>query len=564
MRESIAKCPRKPGAGHHESALPTEPSSLRMLCSRSPMATLSLAPEDTLPELAPEARVPEDVAGRRFGPYVLVRELATGGMGCVFLAREERDGIVRQVALKRIHDHLARDPSFVTMFLDEARIASRIHHPHVCTVFEYGKVDGTYFIAMEYLRGLPMSELLHELGKRPPSVSPERLSLGIRLLVQACEGLHAAHELRDEHGVSLQVVHRDVSPHNLFLSIDGTLRVLDFGIARAADRLAETTQGRVKGKFAYMAPEQALGRDVDRRADVFALGVVLWELLTLQRLFKRDAPAETILALVNQPIPAPSSIASDVPAVLDAIVLKALARDPEERFANARELARALERTLTSGTSAADVAEWLEHLFPEGAERVGAHEPEMSGLQVPSRVLARIAEERARPEARRRKIVGLVGVGVLALAVVALGALRESEPTSLPPPTVTAPSTPPSAPTSTTELVPEAPAEPLETTTPAAAEEPAPRPRTRRRLPRIVTAPLAPAPAARGEVRLSGPSELWGARVLVRGRQVATIPGSVELPAGSHELRIVAAGGPPIVRRVTVRANAVERVVVRR
>lgn len=560
------------------------------------MATLSIAPEDTLPEVSPEARKPDDVAGRPFGPYVLVRELATGGMGCVYLAREEREGgIVRQVALKRIHDHLARDSAFVTMFLDEARIASRIHHPHVCTVFEYGKVDGTYFIAMEYLRGLPMSDLLHELGKRPPEDSPERLALGIRLLVQACEGLHAAHELRDDHGAALHVVHRDVSPHNLFLSIDGTLRVLDFGIARAADRLAETTQGRVKGKFAYMAPEQALGKDVDRRSDVFALGVILWELLTLQRLFKRDAPAETILALVNQPVAAPSSIARDVPPALDAVVLKALARDPADRFATARELARALERTLPSGTSAADVAEWLERLFPEGVVHAGSDDPEMSGLQIPSRVLARLKEaETAASPARARLALVLAGLSlVVALGGLAAWGMQPEEPKVLAPVAAPLPlevaepladgldapgsSEPLDAPT---ERRGDARSEGLAAggdrrdtstsqETSAGTDEPTRtrvRPRARRRLPRITTQPLAAtpaAPAATGEVRLSGPSELWGARVMVRGRQVATVPGSAELPAGTHELRIERPNGAPIVRRVSVREGAVERVVVR-
>ena len=556
------------------------------------MATLSIAPEDTLPEVSPEARKPDDVAGRPFGPYVLVRELATGGMGCVYLAREEREGgIVRQVALKRIHDHLARDSAFVTMFLDEARIASRIHHPHVCTVFEYGKVDGTYFIAMEYLRGLPMSDLLHELGKRPPEDSPERLALGIRLLVQACEGLHAAHELRDDHGASLHVVHRDVSPHNLFLSIDGTLRVLDFGIARAADRLAETTQGRVKGKFAYMAPEQALGKDVDRRSDVFALGVILWELLTLQRLFKRDAPAETILALVNQPVAAPSSIARDVPPALDAVVLKALARDPAERFATARELARALERTLPSGTSAADVAEWLERLFPEGVVHAGSDDPEMSGLQIPSRVLARLKEnETEASPARARLALVLAGLSlVVALGGLVAWGMQPEEPKVLAPvaaplplevaepladgleaPVVEEPSNARSdARTDGLAAGDDRRTTPSRDVDASESDEPARtrvRPRARRRLPRITTQPLAAtpaAPAATGEVRLSGPSELWGARVTVRGRQVATVPGSVELPAGTHELRIERPNGAPIVRRVVVRAGAVERVVVR-
>ncbi|MCU0672811.1 MAG: protein kinase, partial [Myxococcota bacterium] len=346
-----------------------------------------------------------------------------------------------------------------------------------------------------------------------------------------------------------------------------------------ADRLAETTQGRVKGKFAYMAPEQALGKDVDRRSDVFALGVILWELLTLQRLFKRDAPAETILALVNEAVPAPSSIARDVSPALDAIVLKALARDPAERFATARELARALERTLPSGTSAADVAEWLERLFPEGVMPARADDPEMSGLQVPSRVLARLREVEAPPRSRRVALGAVVLAVALGLVGFAAWRMKPDEPKVLAP--VAAP-LPLEVTGPTAELDAPDDSEPTDravdtTTTMAnatnatpsdATEEPArrARPRTRRRLPRITTQPLAPtpaAPSATGEVRLSGPSELWGARVMVRGRQVAIVPGSLELPAGAHELRIERPNGPPIVRRVTVREGAVERVVVR-
>jgi len=225
---------------------------------------------------------------------------------------------------------------------------------------------------MEYLRGLPLSEVLRELGTRPPEASPQRFMFAAQLLSQVCEGLHAAHELRDADGKLLQVVHRDVSPHNLFVTFDGTIRVLDFGIARAVDRLSESTTGRVKGKFAYMAPEQALGREVDRRSDVFSVGVVLWELCTLERLFKRDSPAETVLNVVNEEPPPPASVAPDVPPELERICMKALAKDPAERYQSARQMGRALARAAAAigpPVTAGDVSDWMGRLFPGEPEQ---------------------------------------------------------------------------------------------------------------------------------------------------------------------------------------------------
>ena len=304
------------------------------------------------------------------GRYEVGTELASGGMATVYLARASGpSGFEKLVALKRVQPHLAKEPTFVEMFLDEARIASRIQHPNVCQVFDFGEADGEYFIAMEFLVGETLGKMQRAIARSPLLNDPRRPFVLARLLVDCCEGLHAAHELRDKTGQLLEVVHRDVSPQNLFVTYDGNAKVVDFGIASASDRLHQTSTGTVKGKFAYMEPEQAKGHKVDRRADVWALGVVLWELLTFRRLFRRDAPAETLVALLSDEIIPPSKISRLAPPELDEIVLRALSRDRDERYATARDLGRDLSRALGrlgDAVDRAEVAEWLEQLFPEG------------------------------------------------------------------------------------------------------------------------------------------------------------------------------------------------------
>jgi serine/threonine-protein kinase len=309
----------------------------------------------------------------RVGRYEMGAEIASGGMATVYLARlSGAAGFEKLVALKRVHPHLAKEPTFVDMFLDEARIASRIQHPNVCQVFDFGEADGEFFIAMEFLVGETLAKLQRAVARSDYLNDPRRPFVCARLVADACEGLHAAHELKGRDGQYLNVVHRDISPQNLFVTFDGNVKVVDFGIASASDRLHQTSTGTVKGKFAYMAPEQAQGKKVDRRADVFALGVVLWELLAFKRLFRRPTPAETLVALMSEPIPPPSECSPLAPPELDAVVLKALERDPDARYATARELGRDLTRTLGrigDAVDRAEVAEWLEGLFPDGRRR---------------------------------------------------------------------------------------------------------------------------------------------------------------------------------------------------
>jgi serine/threonine-protein kinase len=293
-------------------------------------------------------------------------------MAKVYLARSVGPaGFEKLVALKRIHDHLSDQPDFVDMFLDEARIASQINHPNICTVFDFGHTDGVYFIAMEYLLGEHTSRLLRRAASREGLLESARwIDNAVYVVAQACDGLHAAHELRDASGEPLEVVHRDISPHNLFVGYDGSVKVVDFGIARATNRLHTTQAGTIKGRYAYMAPEQARGMPIDRRADLWSLGVVLWELLTGRRLFKRDHEAETIMALISDPVARPSELNPAVPKALDDVVLKALDRETEGRFVTAREMSKALRRFLASQpepVGGPELAELMEELF--GADR---------------------------------------------------------------------------------------------------------------------------------------------------------------------------------------------------
>lgn len=325
-----------------------------------------LTPLDSVP--------PERAGSERVGRYELCFELASGGMASVYLARAEgSSGFEKLVALKRIHRHLAKEREYVDMFLDEARIASRITHPNVCSVFDFGEVDGDYYIAMEYLLGEPLSRLCAKVGKLPEQRRSPLLPLRMaRIIADACEGLHAAHELKDANGDLLHVVHRDVSTRNLFVTYGGAVQVVDFGIASARQRLHSTSTGELKGTFPYMAPEQLAAEAIDRRVDIWALGVSLWELLTVRRLFRGDTAVNTIHAVLYDEIEPPSAFRSSVPKELDAIVMKALQRDPEDRWQTAREMGKALRKFLASQEhiiGPPELSEWMAELFPQGEAR---------------------------------------------------------------------------------------------------------------------------------------------------------------------------------------------------
>jgi eukaryotic-like serine/threonine-protein kinase len=321
--------------------------------------------DDDVDESVIADRAPRAPSIQRLGRYRLVREIASGGMASVNLAVTE--GLDKLVALKIIHPHLAQEESFVRMFLDEARLASAITHRNVCNVFDFGETDGRFYIAMDYLSGQSLRDVLRRLRKVDLQMEPRRIAVYVAyMLAEACEGLHAAHELHSSEGKPLNVVHRDVSPHNLFVTYDGNVSVVDFGIARASDRIQNTATGVLKGKFSYMAPEQMRQLEIDRRADIWALGVVLWESLTLQRLFVRSSQADTVMSVMMDRVRPPSEIKPDLPKELDAIVLKAISRSPAQRYTTAREMGRELMKFCRESgvmVSPIEIEHLMERLF---------------------------------------------------------------------------------------------------------------------------------------------------------------------------------------------------------
>lgn len=282
------------------------------------------------------------VSGTVLDRYQLVHRLAAGGMGTVW-AGQVTGHLRRQVAIKIPHPELvAATVGFREMFLDEARIASLIHHPNVCTVHDLGVADGVLYMVMEWVSGLSLNTLL---VKSPDHRLDPRVAA--RIAADACAGLHAAHELKDEMGQPMHVVHRDVSPHNVLVSIDGTVKIADFGVARANGQLhARTETGDVKGKVHYVAPEQVLCQQVDRRADIFAIGTVLYEMVVGDRPFSKESVAANIYCIAEGKFDAPRSRNPSVPEALEAIILRAMATDANSRYQTADEMRLDLEETL--------------------------------------------------------------------------------------------------------------------------------------------------------------------------------------------------------------------------
>jgi serine/threonine-protein kinase len=332
------------------------------------------------------------VEPRVIGRYALYDEIASGGMATVHLGRLLGSaGFTRTVAIKRLHPQYAKDPDFVTMFVDEARLAARIHHPNVVATLDVVSTDGELFLVMEYVMGESMGRLIPLTRAKGERIPPPMVAT---IMAAALHGLHAAHEARDEHGAPLGIVHRDVSPQNILVGVDGNARVLDFGVAKAAGRLQTTREGQLKGKIAYMAPEQ-IGGTVDRTTDVYAASVVFWEALTAKRLFQGDSEVEAMRKVLDGHVEPPSKFAPDVPPALEQIVLRGLHLDPRQRFQTAGEMALAIEDVVPM-VGRSKIGRWVEET---ATQRLAIRSERLAAMESNSAIRApRPPEPTAEPE----------------------------------------------------------------------------------------------------------------------------------------------------------------------
>ena len=473
------------------------------------------------------------------GKYRLIAELGSGGMANVYLAvMRGRNDFNKLVVLKSPREVVTEDPTMLTMFLDEARLAARLNHRNVVQTYEIIEESGRDIIVMEYLEGQTLNEILLR-GRRTNNALP--LDLHLRIIVEALNGLHYAHELKDYDGRPLELVHRDVSPHNIFVTFDGEVKVLDFGIAKAAISSHVTQAGTFKGKVRYMPPEQFAGEGIDRRADVFALGAVLWEAAVGKKLWTGVSDADVLTNVVNGAIPAPRDVNPEVDERLDAIVRRALAPERTKRYATCRELQTDLEKLLEAmgGGSLNDAATHVSKLFSEtraarqriiesqlrivankgdGSDSIPGDPPRPIALKLPvGEIGLTPSQNELRPAAaatpespstvRRRALwLGLVALGLLGFVFVAA---RQGQNAVNVPPT-------PSAPATNAQT----------TSEPAGSAEP------------------QPAPTSRRELNLSISTKPVEARLYLDERDVGSTPfqGTFPRDGASHALRIEANG----------------------
>ncbi len=413
------------------------------------------------PPASTPAGTPPKPALQRYGRYVLVDRLGAGGMAEVFRAvATGPEQFQRVVVVKRVLPHLSENSSFVQMFIDEATLCGRLSHPNIIQVYEFGQQDDTYFIAMEYVEGRNLSNILTRLVSRGQLVP---VNVTAEIVRQSCLGLGYAHALKSPDGKALGIVHRDVTPSNIMIAYTGAVKLLDFGIARVADeaRTSTTDAGQVKGKSSYLAPEQLkAGAPIDGRVDIFTVGIVLHEALTGKRLFKGTNPLQTMKLVQEMEVPTPSKVNPAVPRRLDEIVMRALQRKPEARYASANDMAEALEQFLIEQRfSSQELPKFMTALFPGEGGGVSLPQAELKALMAapPSRSLPALTaealgetpvsgeDETATPVlgvegdqqglASRRRLLILTGVGAAVLTMLALfvfGALKPTLPAPAP------------------------------------------------------------------------------------------------------------------------------------
>ncbi|MEC9440520.1 MAG: serine/threonine-protein kinase [Myxococcota bacterium] len=317
-----------------------------------------------------------------FGQYQLIRKIAHGGMAEVFLASRQGEigGFTKQVAIKRIYQHLAEDPELITMFFDEARIAAQLNHPNIVQIYDLGQIDGFFYIAMEFIHGRDVRSIC-ERGIQVSNFLP--IPTAVKLVAESAAGLHYAHTRADNSGTPLNIVHRDVSPQNILVAMNGGVKVCDFGIAKAEERLTHTRTGQFKGKFAYMSPEQVIGdgRAIDLRSDIFSLGIVLYEITVCTRLFRGKNDYDTIRMVAESDVKLPTQVRANFPPELERIIMKSLSREPSQRYQTAEEMQVELEEWLLeqrAKTSPVHIARYMAQIFPEMVEKPGGISEDMT------------------------------------------------------------------------------------------------------------------------------------------------------------------------------------------
>jgi len=387
--------------------------------------------------------------GTRIGNYKLVRLLAVGGMAELYLARRTgSDGFEKIVALKRLLPRLASDSDFVTMFLDEARLTAALRHPNIAQVHDSGRWEGNHYFAMEYVHGRDIRTVLQMAKDQGRGLS---LANALTIVRGVASGLHHAHEQKGLGGKPLATVHRDVSPSNVMVTFDGDVKIVDFGIARAAARGTKTRSGSIKGTVSYMSPEQCRGDDLDRRSDVFAIGILLFELTTGTRFVKHTHEYAVMHQLVHEDAPRPSSRRRDYPPELERIVMRALQRDRDERYASARDLQLDLEEFATEHKvrlSSLGLGQFMQEIFGDQAELDVEDRPSMAiGDLADGEVRGDVAELAAAPVAHtttthsrtlldipgERKLAPRLLLGGILAAALVVGAIILLDPDPAPP-----------------------------------------------------------------------------------------------------------------------------------
>ena len=306
---------------------------------------------------------------QKFGRYMLIDRIAVGGMAEIFLARQiGLEGFEKLVVLKRIRPELSEKKSFVTMFLNEARLSAQLNHPNIAQIYDLGRVGESFFIAMEYVFGRDMRRVI---PKAEAQGIPFPLVYAAKIASQCCEGLYYAHQKSDFYGNALGIVHRDITPENIVVSFDGTVKILDFGIAKAANTVEQTRAGEIKGKLSYMSPEQCMGKPLDHRSDLFSLGVVFYEGVTGVKLFTGESDVAVLKAITDGKIYSPSYFKPDVPEPIEQILMKALDKDPNKRYQSAWEMQYDVDRFLSENEftpSNIHLANFLKQVFADEME----------------------------------------------------------------------------------------------------------------------------------------------------------------------------------------------------